>query len=227
MSTTVFLIHDNALMRKGLAAVVTSQPDTTLIGFAEHGREAIRLVRGLRPGVVIMGFRSHDANSIGEIAEIAEVCPCCRIIVLSSTCRLEHATWSFGAGARGYVSLGSPDELIKAVRAVHIGCRYVTPRLLACLRYPNRPYFRVPEIWLALAALSTHDREIAQLVDEGWSNREIAERYHVSLHAVRVFLRRLNEWLHGSDPPPGVEPFVPPDLPDRIDRPGSPDGGSL
>ena len=114
MIISVFLIEDRPFVREGLAPELDSHADIELIGCSVHGPEAVRQVRQLHAPVVIMGFRIHDASSIGAIAEMAEVCPRARIIVLSGTFRLEHAIQAFGAGARGYVSLGSSAELVSA-----------------------------------------------------------------------------------------------------------------
>ncbi|MFQ5857358.1 MAG: response regulator [Anaerolineae bacterium] len=202
MSITVFLADDHAVVRDGLRFLLEAQPDISVIGDAANGRDAVRLVAQLCPDVVIMDIAMPELNGIEAARKIGEVCPSTQVIILSMHSTTEHIFRALQAGARGYLLKESAGiEVVNAVRAVHAGHRYLSPKISDGL---IDDYVRQREAAGAkspLARLSPREREVLQLVVEGKSSAEIADMLSLSLKTIETYRSRLMRKLGISDLP--------------------------
>lgn len=202
MSITVFLADDHAVVRDGLRFLLEAQPDISVIGDAANGRDAVRLVAQLCPDVVIMDIAMPELNGVEAARKIGEVCPSTQVIILSMHSTTEHIFRALQAGARGYLLKESAGiEVVNAVRAVHAGHRYLSPKISDGL---IDDYVRQREAAGAkspLARLSPREREVLQLVVEGKSSAEIADMLSLSLKTIETYRSRLMRKLGISDLP--------------------------
>lgn len=189
MGLKVLLVDDHAVMREGLAALL-SGAGFEIVGAAGDGREAIREVERLGPDVVIMDLSMPGMNGIEATGEIRARKPATQVVILSMHAGREHVHQALGAGATGYVLKESAGtEVVAAVRTVCAGRRYVSPA--------------IGEIGTAvagpLASLSARERQVLQLVVEGKSSAQIAEIVHLSPKSVETYRSRLMKKLGVAD----------------------------
>ena len=190
MNLKVLLVDDHAVMREGLAALLTAA-GIDVIGTASNGREAVRLARELTPDVVVMDISMPDLNGIEAARQIRVRAPSVRIVILSMHANREHVHQALSAGATGYVlKEAAATEVVTAVRAVAAGRRYLSPAIEAAMLEAGGSATRGP-----LESLSTRERQVLQLVVEGGSSAEIARTVHLSPKTVETYRSRLMKKL--------------------------------
>jgi DNA-binding NarL/FixJ family response regulator len=195
MNITVFVADDHAVMRDGLKLLLESQENIRVVGEAQDGREAVHLVVRLRPQVVIMDISMHQMNGIEATREIRVACPETKVIILSMYSTTDHASRALQAGARGYLlKAASGIEVVKAVRAVHAGERYLSKKIEDQL---INDYLTLVEgnTDNLLVRLSHREREVLQLLAEGHSTAEIAGILPLSAKTVESYRSRLMDKL--------------------------------
>jgi len=202
VSITVFLADDHAVVRDGLRALLEAQPDIRVIGDAADGRETVRRVAQFCPDVAILDIAMPELNGIEAAREIGRVCPATQLIILSMHSTTEHIVRALQAGVRGYLLKESAGiEVVNAVRAVHAGQRYLSPKISDKIvddYVRQRQAAQAPD---PLAHLSSREREVLQLVAEGKSSAEIADILSLSLKTVETYRSRLMHKLDISDLP--------------------------
>jgi DNA-binding NarL/FixJ family response regulator len=202
MSITVFLADDHAVVRDGLRVLLEAQPDIRVIGDAADGRETVRQVTRLCPEVVVLDIAMPELNGIEAAREIAQACPSTQVIILSMHSTTEHIFRALQAGAHGYLLKESAGiEVVNAVRAVHAGHRYLSPKISDSLIDDYVHQRQAAEAQSPLARLSPREREVLQLVVEGKSSAEIASILSLSLKTVETYRSRLMQKLDISDLP--------------------------
>jgi len=196
MPITVFVADDHAIVREGLANLLAAQPDLRVVGTAADGRDTLRQVVTLQPEVVIMDIAMPQMNGIEAAREIRGRVPRTRLVILSMHSSVEHVFHALEAGAAGYVLKESAGkEIIEAVRAVHAGRRYLSPRVAEMMaEVVSRRSTDSP-----LNRLSGRERQILQLVAEGRSSAQIAATLHLSPKTVDTYRSRLMQKLHIGD----------------------------
>lgn len=171
----VLLVEDHQVVREGLRALLQAEPDIAVAGEAADGREALQKVAGTSPDVVLMDVGLPGLNGIEAIRVIREAHPHLSFLVLSMHDDAQTVERALRAGARGYVLKGlGVAQVCAAIRQVHRGDVYLSPQLSA--HHPPGPVEKDP--------LSPREREIVQLVAEGYTSRQIAERLGLSTKTV-------------------------------------------
>jgi len=194
----VLLADDHAVVRDGLKVLLQQSAGVSVVGEAADGREAVRLAQQLKPDVVVMDIAMRDLNGIEATRLLREKCPATRVVMLSMHSNSEHLHRAFEAGATGFVLKDSAgDEVAAAVRAAHVGQRYLSRALEALeLNAPFRAGRASP-----LESLSARERQVLQLVVEGRSSAQIAASIHLSPKTVETYRGRLMTKLGVRDVP--------------------------
>ncbi len=196
MALTVFIADDHAVVREGLGALLASQPDIRIVGTAADGREAVAEVLRLKPQVALLDISMPGLDGIESMRQIFAQGSDTAVVVLSMHSSAQHVFHALEAGARGYLLKESAGrEILDAVRAVHAGRRYLSPKVAEIVaeglggRTGESP----------LERLSRREREIIKLVADGHSSAEIALMLHLSPKTVDSYRSRLMQKLHLSD----------------------------
>lgn len=199
MTIRVLLADDHAVLREALAHVLQHEPDISVVGQAGDGRVAVDLARDLAPDVVVLDIAMPDLNGVGAAARILARNPSVRVIALSAYSDRHFVTEMFRAGAMGYVLKNAAGtELLRAIRTVHKGQRYVCPGVAdppASDPQQARPAAgSSPRV-----ELGRREREVLQLIAEGLRGAEIARRLHIAESTVEVHRRNIMRKLdlHG------------------------------
>jgi DNA-binding NarL/FixJ family response regulator len=185
----VLSVDDHPLLRQGIAVMIESQPDMTLLPQAATAKEAIRLFREHRPDVTLMDLRLPDISGIDALIAIRNEFPDARVIMLTTFEGDVEIQRALVAGARGYILKNSPpDELLQAIRQVHGGKK----------RLPGPIAARLAE-HMGEESLTAREVEVLTLVAEGNRNQDIAGSLSISEETVKVHLKHIMEKLGAKD----------------------------
>jgi len=202
MSVRVFLADDHAMVRDGLRMVLDAQPDMKVVGEAADGREAVRLVTELDPDVVIMDIAMPELNGIDATHLILEQNSGVKVIILSMYLSSEYVARAMRAGALGYLLKASASiMLVDAVRAVIAGQRYLCQRVKDNLIDDYLVRYSEKQAKSPIERLSAREREVLQLIVEGKSSVEVAEKLSLSPSTVDTYRSRIMQKLGLTDLP--------------------------
>lgn len=185
----ILLADDHSVVREGLAALITRQPDMRVIGNVSSGTEAVAKFLELRPDVGLFDVRMNGADGIESLEAIQLHNPGARIVFLSAFCNEEDVHRGFSAGARAYlVKESSPQELFECIRRVASGLTYIPPYVASMLASRVRRH-----------SLSPREQEVLRLVALGKSNKEIAVALTIAEGTVKVHVDHILKKLgaHG------------------------------
>jgi len=186
---TVLSVDDHPLLREGVAAIISSQPDMVLVGAAETGADGIERYREFRPDVTLMDLRLPDISGIEAIIAIRTESPNARIIVLTTFEGDVEIERALKAGASGYLLKSMPPkQMVDAIRQVHGGKKLIPPEIAAHIAEH-----------MSDDTLSKRELEVLSHVAGGNRNRDIAEILFISEETVKVHLKHAMEKLGASD----------------------------
>jgi DNA-binding NarL/FixJ family response regulator len=191
---TLLLVDDHNVVRSGLRALLSSEPDMEVIGEAACGREALALTDTLKPDVIVMDLAMPLLNGMEATRQIMASCPSARVIVLSAYDDPAHVEQALAMEAAGYLlKHTAAEELIRAVREVHDGNAYFSAAIAEQLRV--RHMTRRPGSAVRAPRLSSREAEVLQLVAEGYPSKQIADELQVSVKTVEKHRQSLMDKL--------------------------------
>lgn len=199
----ILLADASPLVRVGLRAVLCKRAGMTVVGEAEDGEQAISLCRRLKPDVVLMEVRMPKMDGIQAVSHIKGPAGIEGVKVVIFT-MFDHDEYLFSAlklGASGFlVKDSAPDVIISAVRAAHSGDALLSPKTTARLisAFVDAPGMPTKN-GIALASLTSRERDVLELIVSGLHNGEIANHLGVSQATVKSHMRHLFEKLHCRD----------------------------
>jgi DNA-binding NarL/FixJ family response regulator len=196
----VLVADDHAIIREGLRVMLGNQQDMEVVAVAANGREAIRLVDEQKPDVAVMDISMPELNGIEAIQQMLPRHPRMGIVVLSIHETKPYVYRALRAGAKGYLIKETAGlEVVDAVRAVHRGERYLSQRIADLLANISFRNLEASSEISPLEKLSLREREILQLVAEGKTSQEIAERLSLSSKTVDTYRSRLMQKIGVED----------------------------
>lgn len=193
----IYLIDDQAMIRAAFRSLLAEHRSLTVVGDEADARRGVEAIAELRPDVVLLDITMPGLSGLDAIALVRRVSPRSRIVMLTHHEGQAFVEQALRAGADGYLSKDSDaTELVLAVRAVHRGDPYVSPKvsggLVSRLRAGDAA---VPEPQGALAALTPREREVFQLLALGKSNKEVASALGTSLGTAKKHRENLQRKL--------------------------------
>ena len=172
---SILIVDDHPVVRQGLRAMLSSEPDIEVMGMAASAREAFTQVQHKRPDVVLMDLRMPEMEGTQAITELRRIAPGIRILVLTNYGSDEYIVRATQAGAMGYLLKNTPqEEIVKAVRMIFQGERYV-PKDIAQRLFEA----------IGREELSQRELEVLSLVAHGCTNKDVAQRLFISDKTVR------------------------------------------
>ena len=202
MTVRVVLVDDQALFRAGIRMVIDSQPDLEVVGEAGDGQEGLRVIRAVRPDVVLMDIRMPVMDGTEATRMIAELGIDTKVLVLTTFDLDEYVFAALRNGASGFLLKDAlPDELLGAIRSVAAGDAVVAPsttkRLLT--HFADLLPKATQERGKRLEALTEREREVLEEVARGANNQEISQRLYMAEGTVKTHIGRLLSKLDARD----------------------------
>jgi DNA-binding NarL/FixJ family response regulator len=185
----VLSVDHHPLLREGIAAIISRQPDVALVAQASGGREAIHLYREHRPDVTVMDAWLPDLGGIDALTAIRAEFPTARIIMLSSLQGDIEVRRALKAGAWGYLLKNVPTgELIRAIREVHAGRKRVAPEVADQLAEHAGD-----------ESLTVREIEVLARLCDGNRNRDIGQLLCISEETVKMHMKGIRQKLGARD----------------------------
>ncbi len=182
---SVMLVDDHLIVRRGLASLISDEPDLSVVAEAGSGEEAISLASVHRPDVIVLDLRLRDMSGI----DVAEALRGHKILMLSSFMQEEDVRRVFDAGIYGYLSKDKDSaELLRAIRAVGQGNRYLPPEISLLLAKSEHS-----------SHLTARELEILKLIAEGRANKQIGEILTLSENTVKNHVKSILAKLNAKD----------------------------
>ena len=191
-SISILLAEDHVITRQGIRRLLEDEKDLAVIGEAGDGEQAVQMVTEMKPDVVVIDIAMPKLNGIEATRQIKLIHPHTAVLMLSAYDDDEYVFGLLKAGAAGYLLKNvSGDELIRAIRAVYNGEPVLDP--IIARKVMN--YFKLPDKVHGLESpseyLSKREADILKLAARGMTNKEIADKLHVSNRTVESHLRTI------------------------------------
>jgi len=199
--TTVLIADDQALVRVGLRKILEAEPDTSVVGEAGDGNDAVAEARSLRPDVVLMDIRMPVLDGIEATRRIVRDRAHTRVLILTTFGLDTYVYDALRAGASGFMLKDAPpEEIAAAVRIVASGEALLAPAVTRAVieefaRQPRIPTSAPPPV----TELTPREHEVFDLLARGKSNREICEQLVISEATAKTHVARILQKLDLSD----------------------------
>jgi DNA-binding NarL/FixJ family response regulator len=192
----IIIVDDHPIVRRGLVMVINQDPKLTVVGEAETAADAMRLIRELKPDAAVIDVMLKDTNGIELVKQIKSSWPEMPTLVLSMNDEKLYAERAIRAGALGYVMKQTgTDKLLEAIHVTLKGQVYLSDdlsrRMLGQMVGGAKPATQSP-----VESLSDRELEVFELIGQGVTTREIAERLKVSIKTIESHREHLKRKLN-------------------------------
>lgn len=184
----VVIVDDHDLIRAGIRYMLSDVQGIKVVGEANNGEDAIKLVRELSPDVVLMDIRMPGVGGLESTRKILHYSPDSKVLVITACADDMHPARLLQIGASGYLTKdASVDEMIQAIRSVHVGQRYVNPRVAQQLILKNAKDIEKT----SFDNLSSRELQIAMMIVKGDKVKDIAGKLSLSPKTVNSYRYRI------------------------------------
>jgi DNA-binding NarL/FixJ family response regulator len=198
--TSVLIADDQALVRVGLRKILEIEPDTTVVGEAVDGADAVRETARHSPDVVVMDIRMPVLDGIEATRRIVAAQPATKVLMLTTFGLDDYVFEALRAGASGFMLKDAPpEEIASAVRIVAGGDALLAPAVTRGVVAEFARRRPAPTPPAAIAELTTRVREVLELLARGMSNAEICERLVITEATAKTHVARILQKLHLRD----------------------------
>lgn len=197
MTIKIVLVDDHHVVRKGLALLLNSHPDMSVIGEGTNGKEAIELAKKLTPEIMIMDLLMPVMDGIDATKHIVETIPNVKVLILTSMSDQDHTIPALDAGASGYLLKESdPEELILAIKKAVNGEIYIHSKITAELMTVLQTNKSKQN---SLESLTQREKEVLKEITNGKSNKEIASALYITEKTVKTHVSNILSKLELQD----------------------------
>ena len=194
MSVRILLADDHPLMRQGLRRILEGNAEFEVVNESSSGIEAVEAARELKPDVAIVDVGMKELNGIEATAQIVKHSPQTAVLILSMYDDERYVLRAVKAGARGYVLKNSAgEELIHAIQSVQRGLAFFSPAVARIFQDGGARLRNADDVSDRFESLTDRERQVFQLLAEGNSNKDVANRLNLSLHTVETHRWRIME----------------------------------
>jgi two-component system, NarL family, response regulator len=185
----ILVAEDHLVARVGVGAIVNMQPDMKVVGEASNGQQAVEMYRKIRPDVVLLDMRMPIMSGVDAARAIKTEFPEARMVALTTYGGDEDIRRALSAGIQAYLTKDVlHDELLKAIRAVHAGQKYLPAAVAAALTAQMpRP------------DLSAREVQVLELIVRGLANKQIAYSLNIAEHTVKNHVKNILSKLGVQD----------------------------
>jgi DNA-binding NarL/FixJ family response regulator len=201
LTVRVLVCDDQTVVREGLAAILSTDPEIQVVGLACNGQEALALVAEMEPDVVLMDLKMPVLNGVQATQRLQQSHPCVNVLVLTTYADDQWVLDAVRAGAAGYLLKDTRrDQLVSAIKGTAEGQSYLDPAIAGKVMQqaatsPEHTRRREP----LAEALTEREQEVLALLVQGHSNPEIARRLHLAAGTVRNYVSVIFQKLGVSD----------------------------
>jgi two-component system invasion response regulator UvrY len=190
----VFVADDHAIVRGGIRRILEDQPDIQIVGEAAEGQEAIQKILEADPDVILLDISMPGMDGLDVTKQLKAIDSKVRILILTMHAEEQYAPRLMKAGAMGYVTKhAAPEDLVKAIHAVHSGKRFISPSLAENMAWR---YLANREALSPVECLSDRELQVLRLLAKGNTNRGIADSLHLSVKTIDTYRARVLEKLN-------------------------------
>jgi DNA-binding NarL/FixJ family response regulator len=176
MSVRILLVDDHKIMRDGLRSLLEKESDFEVVAEAEDGQAAVRVLREVKPDLVIMDVAMPDMNGIEATTKIRAIAPKVKILALTMHSDKNYLTGMLRAGTAGYLLKDcAAEELVKAIRQIMAGRGFISPEIAPLILQDYSG--EAPD---TDSILTPKELEVLKLIAEGLGTKDIADRLQVS-----------------------------------------------
>lgn len=195
MTIRVLIADDHTIMRAGLRSLLEKEDQIEVVAEAENGRKAVQLAVEHKPDVVVMDVSMPDLNGIEATSQVLESLPDAKVIALSMHTDKRFVMGMLRAGASGYLLKDcASQELASAIISVASNKKYLSPDIAGVV-IEDSLYGGQQEGESVSSMISAREREVLQLIAEGWSTKQIASHLYVSVKTIETHRRQIMKKL--------------------------------
>ncbi len=195
MTIRVLIADDHTIMRAGLRSLLEKEAQIEVVAEAENGRRAVQLAVEHKPDVVVMDVSMPDLNGIEATSQVLESLPDAKVIALSMHTDKRFVMGMLRAGASGYLLKDcASQELASAIISVASNKKYLSPDIAGVVIEDSLYGGQQQEEGVS-SMISAREREVLQLIAEGWSTKQIAAHLYVSVKTIETHRRQIMKKL--------------------------------
>jgi two-component system response regulator NreC len=196
----LLIADDHKIFRQGIIKLLEEEPDLQVVGEAADGREVVKKAADLKPDVILMDIAMANLNGLEATKQIKKVLPESKIIMLTMHKNEEYVLQSFQAGASGYIlKEGAVEELVSAIRSIHADKSFLSPTVSKTLVDAYLRKMETGKTETPFDLLTDREREVLQLIAEGFTNREVAKQLYISVKTVEAHRAHIMQKLNIHD----------------------------
>jgi len=190
----VFIADDHSIVRSGIRRLLEDQVGIRIVGEAADGQEAIQKILETDPDVILLDISMPGMDGLDVTKQLKAIDPKVRILILTMHAEEQYAPRLMRAGAMGYVTKhAAPEELYKAIQAVHSGRRFISSTLAENMAWR---YLLNKEDLTPAECLSDRELQVLRLLAKGNTNQEVADFLHLSVKTIDTYRSRVLEKLN-------------------------------
>ncbi len=183
---TILLTDDHNIVREGVRLLLHTAPDIEVVGEVDNGRRAVAEVKRLRPDIVLLDLSMPQLNGVEATRQILKENPTTKVLILSAHSEDYYVQFAIEAGASGYLIKETAGiDLLKAIREVAAGNAYFSPLVAKrLLKKCQETFLNGGPVKAKSTKLTSRQEEVLQLIAEGHSNKQIADKLFLSIKTV-------------------------------------------
>ncbi len=196
----VLIADDHHIVREGIVVLLQQEADIAVVGQAADGEEAVAKILKMRPDLVILDISMPKLNGIEVAQRIAAEGFTGKVLILTQYDKEEYVRKAIQTGASGYLLKDSiKDDVIEAIRKIMAGETYFSPSISKLLVDEYFDELKRRQIQRSIPELTPRETEVLQLIAEGYSSKQIADRLFLSIRTVEFHRANINQKLNVHD----------------------------